>query len=434
MSSPIGRRPIPARSAYLWWEGTWSLLQSFAFTLVLLYQVQVAHLTPAQLIIVGAVLEASCFLFEIPTSIVADLYSRRLSALIGASTVGVGLLIQGAWASFWPILAAQVVWGLGYTFISGAVDAWITDEVGVDAVQPLFTRFQQQHLVLSVVGILLAGVIGHVDLHAPLLIAGAGYLALAAVMTVVMPETGFHPTPREDRQTWAQMTSTFQTGLAAARRPGVVRSSMLIAVLAGISSEVFDRLWTAHVVDTFPMPTLFGLTDRATWFTAFALIGSLIALATSLITNKVAPDRVNALHPARLLAFLTLTQAGGIIGFALLGSLWPALLAMWVRDSARALAYPVQAAWLNRNVESHARATTISLTSQADAFGQVIGGPPLGALANRTSIPTAMVTAALILTPIVALYPRLRPRFSEPSEQRGEAQVNKPSAPRALLL
>lgn len=360
MPSVLGRRTLPARAAYLWWEGSWSLLHTVAFTLTLLYQVQVAHLTPAQLVIVGAVMEATCFLFEIPTSIVADLYSSRLSALIGAVFVGFGILIQGAWPSFWAIAGAQVVWGIGYTFISGAVDAWITDEVGVDAVQPLFTRYQQQHLALTVVGIVIAGVLGNVNLRVPMLVAGTGYLVLAVVMAPLMPETGFHPTPRGQRQTWSQMKSTLRTGLRAARRPGVVRSFMVVAILAGISSEVFDRLWTAHLIDTFAMPGIGGLTGAATWFTIFALIGSLISL-----------------------------------------------LAMWIRDAARAIAYPVQAAWLHRHVESRARATTISLTSQADAFGQVVGGPPLGGLASRTSIPIAMLVAGALFAPAAAIYARL---------------------------
>ncbi|WP_446666276.1 MFS transporter [Flexivirga sp. B27] len=409
MSNVLGRWPLPARTAYLWWEGSWSLMHSIAFTLSMLYQVQVAHLSPGQLMVVGAAMEASCFLFEIPTSIVADLYSRRLSALIGAVVVGSAILLQGFWASFWPLVIAQVIWGLGFTFISGAVDAWITDEVGADAVQPLFTRFEQQHLVLGVLGIVLAGLIGHVNLHWPMLIGGTGYLVLAAVMTVRMPETGFVPTPRAERENWAQMKQTFITGVHAARKRGVVRSFMVIAVIAGISSEVFDRLWTARVVDTFALPNLFGIHDTAGWFTVFALIGSLIALVASLVTNKVAAQRVNALHPGGLLAALTLVQVAGVVGFALLGSLWPAMIAMWVRKSAQTIAAPVQSAWLQRNVDSRARATTISLTSQADALGQVVGGPPLGALAGRTSIPFAMVISAVLLTPAAALFARLRP-------------------------
>lgn len=408
--SLIGRRPIRPATAYYWFEGSWSLLHSLAFTLALLYQVQVAGLTPVQLIIVGTVMEATCFLFEIPTGVVADLYSRRLSALIGAFVVGLGILIQGIWPSFWPIVLAQIVWGIGFTFISGAVDAWITDEVGVDAVQSLFTRFQQQHLALTVVGTILAGAFGQVNLQLPLILAGVGYLLLGAAMTVVMPETGFHPAPREQRETWSHLKHTFLTGVGAARRPGVVRSFLVIALLTGVSSEVFDRLWTARVLQAFTLPTVWGTDDPAIWFTAFALIGSVVALVASLLTNRLAPARINALHPSGLLAALLLVQVAGIIAFALSGSLWPALIAMWVRDSAKAIAYPVQSAWLNRNVESRTRATTLSLTSQADAIGQVVGGPPLGLLATRTSIPVALLVAAGLLAPAAVVYTRLRPR------------------------
>ncbi|YAL83859.1 MFS transporter [Dermacoccaceae bacterium W4C1] len=404
----VGRRPLPARTAYLWWEGCWSLLQTIAFTLTLLYQVQVAHLNPAQLLLVGAAMEASCFLFEIPTSIVADVYSRRLSALIGAVIVGAGILLQGLFPAFWPILMAQIVWGLGFTFISGAVDAWITDEVGAEAVQPIFTRFQQQHLALTFVGILLAGALAQIDLRLPMLVAGAGHLLLAGVMAPLMPESGFQRTTTGERATWVHLKSTFHTGFRAARRPGLVRSFTLIALIGGAASEVFDRLWTVYILNAFHLPAIGVLHSAATWFTLFALIGALISLVTSLVANRLAGARLNALHPTRLLAGLTLVQAGGVVGFALLGSLWPALAAMWLRDAARNVAYPVQAAWLNRNVESRARATTLSMTSQADALGQVVGGPTLGVLANRTSVATAITVFGLILTPIAFIYSRIR--------------------------
>lgn len=405
----IGRRPLRPATAYYWFEGSWSLLHALAFTLALLYQVQVAGLTPFQLILVGTVLEATCFLFEIPTGIVADVYSRRLSALIGAFVVGLGILIQGIWPSFWPIVLAQVVWGIGFTFVSGAVDAWITDEVGENAVQPLFTRFQQQHLALTVVGMIVAGAVGQVNLQLPMIGAGAGFLVLGAAMTVVMPETGFHPVPREERETWSHLKRTFRTGVSATRSPGVVRSFLVIAVLTGIASEVFDRLWTARVLEAFTLPAVLGISDPALWFTVFALTGTLLALGASLLANRLATERLNALHPAGLLATLMVVQVAGIVGFALSGSLWSALIAMWVRDSARAIAYPVQGAWLNRNVESRTRATTLSLASQADAIGQVVAGPPLGVLATRTSIPVGLLVSAGVLAPAAWVYARIRP-------------------------
>lgn len=402
-------RPTRAARAYYCFEGGWSLLHALAFTLALLYQVQVAGLTPLQLVVVGTVMEATCFLFEIPTGVVADLVSRRLSVLIGAFVVGLGILVQGVWPSFWPIVAAQVVWGIGWTFVSGAVDAWVTDEVGERAVQPLFTRAQQLHLALTVVGTVLAGVAGQVSLQLPLLLAGAGYLVLALGLSVVMPETGFRPVPREERETWAHLRHLLTTGVAAARQPGVVRSFLVVALLVGLSSEVFDRLWTARVVESFALPSVAGFDDAATWFTVFALVGSVVSLVASLAANRLAGPRLNALHPNRLLAGLVLVQVAGILAFALVDSLWPVLVALWVKAAARTVAHPVQAAWLNRNVESHTRATTLSLTSQADAVGQVLGGPPLGALATRTSIPFALVVSAGILAPAALVLARLRP-------------------------
>lgn len=89
---------------------------------------------------------------------------------------------------------------------------------------------------------------------------------------------------------------------------------------------------------------------------------------------------------------------------------------MWIRDAARNLAYPVQSAWLNRNVDAAARSTTLSITSQAEALGQVVGGPTLGVVANRTSVPTAMTIAGLLLTPAAVIYTKIRPsrRTDEP--------------------
>ena len=88
---------------------------------------------------------------------------------------------------------------------------------------------------------------------------------------------------------------------------------------------------------------------------------------------------------------------------------------MWLNTIAGTLAYPIESAWLNRHVDSRSRATVISMVSQANAIGQVVGGPPLGALAGRTSLRTALLASGLILTPIPALYLRLRPA---PSERR----------------
>lgn len=396
-------RHVRAPAAYYLYEGGSALLNALAFTLMLVFQVQVVGLSPFELVLMGTVLEVTILLFEIPTGVVADLYSRRRSVLIGTAVIGASLLLQSLWPVFWPTLIAQAVWGIGYTFVSGALQAWITDEVGEDAVQPVFTRGVQLALALMIAGTVAAGLVGQLDLRLPMLCAGVGYLLLALGLLMVMPETAFRPVPKAERQGWRQFGITLRASVGLARRRPLVRGFAWVALFVGLSSEAVDRLWVAHILAAFTLPPLAGTSGTALWFSLFGLVGTLLSLVASLLANRLANRRLNQLHPGGVLAGLVLLQVAGIIGFALIGSVVVALTALWLRDAARALAEPVQAAWLNRSIDSRSRATTLSLVGQLDALGQVVGGPPLGALAARTSIPVGLVASALVLAPAAAI-------------------------------
>lgn len=92
-------------------------------TIHVVYRVEVAELDALQLVLLGTALEVTIFLCEIPTGIVADVYSRRLSAIIGIGLIGAGRAVEGLLPVFLVILVAQIISGVGQTFISGALDA-----------------------------------------------------------------------------------------------------------------------------------------------------------------------------------------------------------------------------------------------------------------------------------------------------------------------
>lgn len=117
-----------AYSVYLLFRFVCSLAVSMSTVLSIVYHLEVVQLDAFQLVLVGTVQETSCFLFEMPTGVVADLYSRRRSVLIGMFLYGLGFLMEGALPWFAPVLLAQVVWGCGDTFITGALEAWIASE------------------------------------------------------------------------------------------------------------------------------------------------------------------------------------------------------------------------------------------------------------------------------------------------------------------
>lgn len=95
-----------AYSVYLFFRFCFSLLLSMATVLSMVYHLEVVGLGPFQLVLVGTVLETSCFLFEVPTGVVADLYSRRRSVLIGIFLYGAGFLMRapcpGLGPCCWP--------------------------------------------------------------------------------------------------------------------------------------------------------------------------------------------------------------------------------------------------------------------------------------------------------------------------------------------
>jgi MFS family permease len=86
-------------------------------------------MSPLQLVLVGTVMEAAIFLFEIPTGVVADTFGRRRSIVVSFLIQGGATILLGSVPSFPVIAAAWALWGFGYTFQSGAYEAWITDEV-----------------------------------------------------------------------------------------------------------------------------------------------------------------------------------------------------------------------------------------------------------------------------------------------------------------
>lgn len=132
-----------AYSVYLLFRFVCSLAVSMSTVLSIVYHLEVVQLDAFQLVLVGTVLETSCFLFEIPTGVVADLYSRRRSVLIGMFLYGLGFLMEGALPWFAPVLLAQVVWGCGDTFITGALEAWIASEEEDKPIDKVFLRGSQ---------------------------------------------------------------------------------------------------------------------------------------------------------------------------------------------------------------------------------------------------------------------------------------------------
>ena len=389
-------------SVYLILQFSSALLFSLIFTVNGLYQVTVVELGPLQLVLVGTVLEASVFIFEIPTGVLADVKSRRLSVIIGYLLIGAGFVFEGSSAVFWTVAFSQVIWGCGYTFTSGATQAWIADEIGEGHAGQAFLRGDQSARIGALAAIPLSVAMGAIDIRLPIVLGGILMLFLAAFLAITMREEGFRPTPAQDRNTWRMMARTVRDAREMVRRQPVLLVLLGTGLFYGLYSEGLDRLYTAHLLENFALP-LYDAVQPVVWFGVIRAVLLMLALGAV----ELARTRVDTGRPIPVGRTLMLSAGLIVIAlavFALTESFAIAVTAFWVIGALRSVVAPLQTAWYNLRIDdAQVRATMFSVSGQVDAVGQIAGGPGVGVIGN-ISIRVALLASALLLTPVLPLY------------------------------
>jgi DHA3 family tetracycline resistance protein-like MFS transporter len=363
-------------------------------------------LSPLQLILMGTAMEAAVFLFEVPTGVVADTYSRRLSLSIGYLGMGLAWMLVGIVSAPWLIIALWGFWGFSYTFTSGAEQAWISDEVGLEKAGRVFLRGSRIAYVGSVLGLILQVAIGLVSLRAGVIAGGAATLLCGALCIVLMPETGFQRKPRHERgSALTELRSTAANGARYAWAAPVILLLIGVDFFMGMSSEAFDRLKEAHFLRDVGLPAV-GTLDPVVWFGIFWLIGMVLGFVATGRLIKRFEDGGRKVVTSWLFG-LTVTQMVAMLIFALTGMVWLAIAAMLGVFLTRNLAGPLYTIWLNEQItDSSVRATVLSISGQADAIGQTAGGPVLGVIGNVWGIRAALAAGALVIAPALWLYGR----------------------------
>lgn len=395
---------LAAYPVYLIMKGAAGLCFAIAFTVTMVYQFTVAKLNPFQLVLVGTMLETTAFLFEVPTGLVADTYSRRLSVIIGFVLLGLSLVLQGSLPTFAAILLAQVISGAGYTFISGADDAWLADEAGEAAAARYYLRGAQISQASGLLGTFVGVGLASVRLALPIVAGGAGLIALALFLALLMPERGFAPTPQADRNSFLKLAHTFGAGLGVVRASPILLTILAVILFRGASSEAFDRLWQAHFVANLTFPSL-GQLSPIVWFGIIAAAARILSLgSTEIVRRRV--DTATHGGAARTLFIVHAILIAATVGLGLAGNFGLAVAAYLLATVCRNTSYPVYTAWINQQTAPRVRATVLSMTAQADALGQIAGGPALGAVGAAVSLRAAIAAAGFVLVPILPLLAR----------------------------
>lgn len=382
------------KSIYLLSRFFMSFAFNLMFTAAIIYRIDVVQLEIYQLILLGTALEIAVLLFEVPTGVVADLYSRKWSVIIGLFIIASGFFLELSTSIFMIIFMAQIVWGLGETFISGAFDAWLSDESNHSVKDTLLTG-KQYSLLGSVGGILLSGFIGSINPVGAMALAGILMSLLAVYLIAVMPE---QKTFEKVHRSWQDYFSQLSHGFTHIKKHHALRILFIIMLFLGLYSEGIDRTYQVHVLDNLGLR---NLAVSPVWIIASLKLFMVTSGALLIAINK----RVftEAHHVNAWLTLLFFLMAFGIFSFGFFSAPTLALIGFVIFHAARASSEPILINVMVENTPPSIKATVLSSFGQLDAIGQLVSGALMVSISAFFALPILyFVTAAILLVPLIA--------------------------------
>ena len=399
--------------SYLVISGLFTLSASVIWGINTLFLLD-AGLTIFEVFVANAVFTAAMALFEVPTGVVADTRGRRVSFLLSAITLAIGTLayvgvaaIEGGLLLF---SLAGVILGLGYTFYSGAVEAWLVDALKATGyhheLDGVFARSATVSSVAMIVGTIGGGVVGQLHLSIPYLVRAAALVVALAVGFKTMHDIGFTPRALRLHGMFGEMRKVARAGITYGWQKPAMR---LLVLDSFITWSFFSWAWYAWQPYFLE---LYG--ENAIWLSG--VIAALFALAgiagNSLVKRVAKPGgrRTTILLTTSVITTTTMVATGAIQSF------WVTVPIFLLGAVAGGVLQPIRQTYLHHSIPTSERATLVSFDSLVGSLGSVGGQTGLGYLSQERSIPAGFVIGGLTTILAVPIFARLR-ALDEPADR-----------------
>lgn len=375
------------RKLYIIQIGILNLAMTMMMTSAVVYRIDLANLEPYQLILLGTALEIAVIFFEIPTGLVADKYSRKLSVVIGYFIIGLGFLVELLTLKFIWIFLAQIIWGFGYTFISGALDAWVSDETHNKDIEQTYIKANTISKIMTIFGIIGALGFGIIDIRLPMFLSAILYILMSIVLIFVMKEKVLKEVMHHS------MVHQFKLGLKHIFKHPMLKIFVVTAFLLGLYSEGIDRLEEYIVLDKITL-TIFSDLPSIYIVSIMHMVVALLGVIMLLIIKKHVKE---GLKVYQWFLALVLFMSIGLIIFAYLPNAYLAMLGFFFFRMTRQGLDPLYTSILAREIPSKMKATVMSTFGQIDGIGQIFSGILMTTLAFVLGTKAILTTTALIL-------------------------------------
>ena len=370
----------------------------------------------------NAFFTAGMVLFEVPTGIVADTIGRRTSYLLGTVTLtGSTFLYVLLWqieAPFWEWAVASMLLGLGFTFFSGAVEAWLVDALTATGfsgeMETVFGRGQIVTGVAMLTGSVAGGFIAQqTSLGVPFVLRGLVLIAMFGLAFRLMHDIGF--TPEKGGRPLAEMRKIAADSVEYGWRVPAVKWLMVeVLFTGGVGIYAFYAL----------QPYLLELYGDPQAYQIAGLVAAIVAGAQ--IAGGIAAPRIRRLFHRRTSA-LIVTSALSVITLGLIGlveSFWAVIGLIVIWGLLFAATLPIRQTYINGLIPSRQRATILSFDSMMSSTGGVWAQPVLGRAADAWGYaPSYLLGAGISVLAIPCLALSRRENAPADTLEVAEAQV-----------
>jgi MFS family permease len=339
-----------------------------------------AGLTNFEAFAANACFTAGMVIFEIPTGVVADRWGRRASFLCGtltlATTTGLYVLLWQLHSAFlwWAIVSALL--GLGFTFFSGATEAWLVDALTATKfdgqLEGVFARGQVVMGAMTLGGSVAGGFIAQLtNLGVPYVVRAAVLLAVFVLALIMMRDLGF--TPARGERPIAEIKTIVNRSVEHGLKVPAVRAIMLAGMFTGgVGIYVYYAL-QPHLLNLWGNQQAYGIAGLAAAFVAAAqIVGGLL---TPWI-RRAFKRRTSALLILEAVAVTMLAFIGLIANF------WVVIVLIMLWALVDNAGTPIRQAYLNGMIPSQQRATILSFDSLINSAGGIVAQPVLGRSAD----------------------------------------------------
>jgi MFS family permease len=408
-----GPSPDAIIRAYYWIAGVYTLAASCIWgvnTLFLLH----AGLDIFQVFVANTAYTIGTVLFEVPTGVLADTRGRRASFLVGTivllltTLAYVGVAQVGGGIVLFSLVSVLV--GLGFTFYSGAVEAWLVDALEAaghtGSLDPIFARSSMVTGFAMVLGTIGGGALGMISLSVPYVVRAVILFAAFVIGWFSMPELGFTPRAMDLSRIPREMERVVKESFAA------TRASRPLQYLIGIRLVEWAFLmwawyaWQPHFLKLWGNPDAVWLAGLLSALMSLAMIGGngIVDVLTRYCGRRTT-----------LMGWAMAIEIATAIGVGLSTNFWVAVLLFLVMIGTAGVVGPVRSTSIHGLVSKEHRASVLSFDSMVTSGGSAFSQTGLGWISKVHSIPAGFVVGGLFSFFALPLIAILR-RMDDPSD------------------